>query len=54
MTEAPKTISRDALVDDALRMFEEHKITALFVVAEHASGNKPVGVLHIHDCALAR
>lgn len=54
MTEVPKTISHDALVDDALLMFEDHKITALFVVAEDADGRKPIGVLHIHDCAPAR
>jgi arabinose-5-phosphate isomerase len=46
MTRNPKTINPDSLVDDALSLFEEHKITALFVV----DGNKPVGVLHIHDC----
>ena len=46
MTPDPKTIAPDALIDDALTLFEEHKITALFVV----DGRKPVGVLHIHDC----
>jgi arabinose-5-phosphate isomerase len=46
MTRDPKTIAPDSLVDDALTLFEEHKITALFVV----DGSKPVGVLHIHDC----
>lgn len=50
MTRDPKTITPDALVDDALTLFEEHKITALFVV----EGAKPVGVLHIHDCPPAR
>lgn len=50
MTRDPKTITPDALVDDALTLFEEHKITALFVV----DGAKPVGVLHIHDCPPAR
>ena len=50
MTRNPKTITPDALVDDALSLFEEHKITALFVV----DGAKPVGVLHIHDCPPAR
>lgn len=54
MTEVPKTISHDALVDDALLMFEQHKITALFVVDGEAGGEKPVGVLHIHDCVLGR
>lgn len=46
MTRDPKTIAPDALVDDALTLFEEHKITTIFVV----EGAKPVGVLHIHDC----
>jgi arabinose-5-phosphate isomerase len=50
MTRNPKTIAADALVDDALTLFEEYKITALFVV----DGEKPVGVLHIHDCPPAR
>ena len=50
MTEDPKTITPDALVDEALTLFEEHKITALFVVDEDDRGKKPVGVLHIHDC----
>jgi arabinose-5-phosphate isomerase len=50
MTRNPKTIAADALVDDALRLFDEHKITALFVV----DGTKPVGVLHIHDCPASR
>jgi arabinose-5-phosphate isomerase len=50
MTRDPKTIAADALIDDALTLFEENKITALFVVEEDERGKKPVGVLHIHDC----
>ena len=50
MTRNPKTITSDALIDEALTLFEEHKITALFVV----EGKRPVGVLHIHDCPPAR
>jgi arabinose-5-phosphate isomerase len=50
MTRDPKTIAPDSLVDDALILFDEHRITTLFVV----EGNKPVGVLHIHDCQPAR
>jgi arabinose-5-phosphate isomerase len=50
MTRDPKTIAADALVDEALTLFEEHRITALFVV----EGGKPVGVLHIHDCPASR
>jgi arabinose-5-phosphate isomerase len=54
MTPDPKTITPDALVDDALTLFEEHKITALFVVEDDGPAKKPVGVLHIHDCPPAR
>jgi arabinose-5-phosphate isomerase len=50
MTANPKTIEPDALVDEALTLFDEHRITTLFVV----EGRKPVGVLHIHDCPAAR
>lgn len=55
MTKDPKTLPADALIDDALMLFDEYKITVLFVVGvrdgDHA---KPVGVLHIHDCRHAR
>ncbi|HEY6049070.1 MAG TPA: KpsF/GutQ family sugar-phosphate isomerase [Sphingomicrobium sp.] len=54
MTSEPKTIAADALVDDALTLFEEHRITALFVVDDDGRGKKPLGVLHIHDCPPAR
>jgi len=50
MTRDPKTIAADALIDDAITLFEENKITALFVVEDDGRGRKPVGVLHIHDC----
>ena len=50
MTASPKTIAPDTLVDEALGLFDEYRITALFVV----DGEKPVGVLHIHDCPAAR
>jgi arabinose-5-phosphate isomerase len=54
MTRDPKTVAADALIDDALTLFEENKITALFVVEEDSRGRKPVGVLHIHDCPAPR
>jgi arabinose-5-phosphate isomerase len=54
MTRDPKTIAPDALVDDALSLFDEHRITVLFVVEEGAAGKKPIGVLHIHDCPQPR
>jgi arabinose-5-phosphate isomerase len=50
MTAGPKTIAPDTLVDEALGLFDEFRITALFVV----DGERPVGVLHIHDCPAAR
>ena len=50
MTPNPKTIASDSLVDEALTLFDEHRITTLFVV----DGTRPVGVLHIHDCPAAR
>ena len=55
MTANPKTITSDALIDDALALFDEYKITTLFVVEEDENGRKrPLGVLHIHDCPAAR
>ena len=54
MTANPRTIAPDALIDDALTLFDEHRITALFVVEEGGAGKKPLGVLHIHDCPVAR
>ena len=50
MTSTPKTIAPDTLVDEALGLFDEHRITALFVIEDE----RPVGVLHIHDCPAAR
>jgi arabinose-5-phosphate isomerase len=50
MSADPKTIGPDSLVDEALTLFDEHRITTLFVVDQ----GKPVGVLHIHDCPAAR
>lgn len=53
MTSNPKTVAAEALVGDAVALFDEYKITSLFVV-DHNGGSKPVGVLHIHDCPAAR
>ena len=50
MSPDPKTVAPDSLIDDALTLFDEHRITTLFVVDE----GTPVGVLHIHDCPAAR
>jgi arabinose-5-phosphate isomerase len=50
MSAGPKTVAPDSLIDDALTLFDEYRITTLFVVDD----GKPVGVLHIHDCPAAR
>lgn len=50
MNSNPKTVAPDALIDEALTLFEEHRITVLFVVED----THPVGVLHIHDCPAPR
>lgn len=54
MNAHPKTVAPDALVDDAISLFEEYRITSLFVVDEEENGQRPVGVLHIHDCPASR
>jgi arabinose-5-phosphate isomerase len=53
MSQDPKTVASDALVGDAVALFDEYKITSLFVV-DHNGGKRPVGVLHIHECPAAR
>jgi arabinose-5-phosphate isomerase len=49
MTRAPHTIRPDALAAEALRLMNESAITSLFVTAD----NRPVGILHVHDCLRA-
>lgn len=46
----PKAVAPDALVDEALTLFEEHRITTLFVIED----GRPVGVVHIHDTPASR
>ncbi len=45
MTRNPRTIGPDALAGEALRLMNERRITALFVVEE----GRPAGILHVHD-----
>ena len=54
MTANPKTIGPNDLIDDALALFDEYRITTLFVVEEDEGRKRPIGVLHIHDCPVAR
>ncbi|MCX2841528.1 KpsF/GutQ family sugar-phosphate isomerase [Microbulbifer thermotolerans] len=46
MSRRPKTISAETLAAEALRIMEDHKITALVVEGEE---HQPVGVVHMHD-----
>jgi arabinose-5-phosphate isomerase len=46
MTQNPKTIPADALVEKALSIMEAHSITSLAVVD---SDGKPTGLIHLHD-----
>ena len=45
MTPRPRTVAPDALAAEAMRMMNEARITTLFVT----EGEKPVGILHVHD-----
>lgn len=47
MIKKPKTIGENALLGDALALFEKHAITNLFVINDN---NEVMGLLHIHDC----
>ena len=41
MTRDPKTIAPDALIDEALTLFDEYRITALFVVDDDGEARSP-------------
>jgi arabinose-5-phosphate isomerase len=45
MTKSPRTVGKDLLSAEALRIMHDKKITNLFVL----EGQKPIGVIHIHD-----
>lgn len=49
-TRNPVTIQADTLAPEALGLMNTRKISALFVVDD---SNRPIGILHIHDCLRA-
>ena len=49
MTRDPVTIHGSALGAEAVHLMNERQITSLFVI----EGERPVGVVHIHDCLRA-
>lgn len=51
MTKAPKTITGDRLAAEAVHEMNDNRITCLLVVDQ--AGEKPVGILRIHDCMRA-
>lgn len=52
MTKSPRTISPDALAQEAVAIMNDRKITCLFVVDPDGT-DAPLGILHIHDCLRA-
>ncbi|ULB12057.1 KpsF/GutQ family sugar-phosphate isomerase (plasmid) [Cereibacter azotoformans] len=49
-TRLPVTVTSDTLAAEALAVMTARKISALFVLD---AGERPVGILHIHDCLRA-
>ena len=49
MNSTPTMISADILMAEALAIMQDKSITSLFISAH----NKPIGILHIHDCLRA-
>jgi arabinose-5-phosphate isomerase len=45
MTKNPKTLSKDVMASEVVKIMHDKKITNLFVL----EGKMPVGVIHIHD-----
>ena len=48
MTPKPRTVSPDDLAEKALAVIKQRKITCLFVL-DPGQGQKPIGILNIHD-----
>ena len=49
MTQRPKLVNQNILVNDALNIMNKNKITCLFVV-DKEKDKSPMGIVHIHDC----
>lgn len=45
MTKNPKTIHKDMMASEAIKIMHDKKITNIFIV----ENKKPIGVIHIHD-----
>ena len=53
MTRGPKVIEPAQLAAEALARMNLHKITVLFVVDVADRSDRPIGILHMHDCLRA-
>lgn len=49
MNPHPRTIAGGELAAAALKTMEDHRITSLFVCAQHQGTDELVGVVHLHD-----
>lgn len=47
MTHTPLVVKETSLAAEALALFSDRKITAVFIVDDQG---KPLGLLHVHDC----
>ena len=47
MTKDPHVVAEDAVAAEALALFSDRKITAVFIVD---AARRPLGLLHVHDC----
>jgi arabinose-5-phosphate isomerase len=45
MTKNPKTVTKDVMASEAIKIMHDKKITNIFIVKD----KKPIGVIHIHD-----
>ena len=45
MTNNPKTVTKNVLASEVIKIMHDKKITNLFVI----ENKKPIGVIHIHD-----
>ena len=45
MTKNPRTVTKDMISAEALKIMHDKKITNMFVL----EGSHPIGVIHIHD-----
>jgi arabinose-5-phosphate isomerase len=53
MTHSPKIVAPSDLAAQALAIMNRHNINVLFAIEPSDKSNKPVGILHLHDCLRA-